>query len=467
MTTQNRTRGMKWLMLLISPMQRARALRNDESGQVFLVSGFMVFLCAIFLITTVNTSESVYRKIMIQNSVDAVTDTVVAWQARGVNLMQHLNNLHHEINAILYPIELLTCCTCIAQAATCVAGCALSVSIILSAAAPAVIAAAQVMRTVCLEICPLVDNIQFAVATIIYQIQQFIAGKWAVFALLSANNLARENGADGLEGAMKQYAGKNMWAVFRDSAARLGADVNHIDPFVIQEHWSNPRNVYTAYQQNMLMIFPLFTMPFMELSYYENLFDNSSNFKEIDTSVFLGMRRVDDDDSHPWNLDKGTVETCATSIPTLNCTCPVPNNPQSPDDPEGENSFSGEENDWGWQDSYWVGHPKYITMMTAVRDVVNGVGGFGRKPGGLESTATYDEETGRLVSYKRIPARRGWYFAPGEYPNMDNPAYMAIASGQVEGEATPTTPDFRGNAAGGLIPVHIIDQPATDIMIYH
>ncbi|MDA0322187.1 MAG: hypothetical protein O2923_05660, partial [Verrucomicrobia bacterium] len=422
---------------------------------------------AIFLITTVNTSESVYRKIMVQNAVDAATDTVVAWQARGVNFMQHLNNLHYQINAILHPVELLTCCTCMVQGPTCVAGCALLYTLFGTAAGVALMAVAEVLRPVCLDICPLVDNVQFGIATILYQLQQFIAGKWAVFALISANNLARENGADSLESAMKKYAEKNIWAVFRDSAAQIGADINHIDPFVIQNQWDPPRNVYKAYRDNMLSSLPAFTMPFMELNYYENLFDNNSDFEEIDTSIFLGMRRVDDDTGFPWNLNESTVETCATTIPTLRCTSCPPTPTGSPDDPEGENSFSGEENAWGWQDSYWVGHPKYITMMAAVREMANGVGGFGRKPLGLESEAFYDDVTGRLTHYRRIPARRGWYFAPGEAPSMNNPAYMGLASGQVEGEAVPSTPDMKGNAAGGLIPIHIIGRPATDLMIYH
>jgi hypothetical protein len=453
------------LRVLLSPMHRARALRNDESGQVFLVSGFMMFLCAIFLITTVNTSESVYRKIMIQNAVDSVTDTVVAWQARGVNLMQHLNNLHYEINAIIHPIELLTCCTCVPQPVTCAGGCALVATLFGAAIGAGLMLAAEVMRVICMDVCPVVDNVQFVIATIIYQLQQFVAGKWAVFAMLAANNLARENGAHSLESSMEDYAEKNLWGVFVEAAADIGANINHIDPYVIQAQWSNPRNVYEAYRQNIVFL-PVYAMPFMELNYYEHLFDNSSNFKEIDTSVFLGLRRIDDDDSFPWNLDQDTIETC-TSVPQLRCVSCPPTPAGTADDPEGENSFNGEQNEWGWQDSYWVGFPKYITMMTAISEKKNGVGNFGRKPGGLESEAVYDDVTGRLESYRRIPARRGWYFAPGEFPSMNNPAHMALASGQCEGSVAPNTEDMRGNAAGGLIPVHIIGRPGTDIMIYH
>ncbi|MDA1087281.1 MAG: hypothetical protein O2901_09735, partial [Verrucomicrobia bacterium] len=424
----------------------------------------------IFLITTVNTSESVYRKIMVQNAADAATATVVAWQARGVNLMQHLNNLHYEINAILYPIELVTCCTCLTQAPTCAAGYALSLTLFGLVPGQIMMGVAEyLLKPICLKVCPLVDNVQFGIATAFYMMQQIIAGKWATFALISANSLARENGADALLPAMKKYADQNIWAVFRDAAADIGADVNHIDPYVIQTQWSDQRNVYTAYHQNMLKIFPIFTMPFMELNYYENLFHNNSHYKEIDDSIFLGMKRVDDDSGFPWKLSKSTVETCATNIPTVNCSgAPTPPfESPSLDDPQLTNPFSDEENDWGWQDSYWVGHPKYITMMTGLGEVTHGVGRFGRKPIGRESKAFYDEKTGKLTKYRRIPAKRGWYFAPGDYPNMNNPAHMALASGQAEGQAVPHTSDMKGNARGSLIPVHIIGKPGADMMIYH
>lgn len=112
------------LLFFLQPIARARGLRQNDSAQVLLMTAFMAFALAVFMIHSLNASQSVYRRIAVQNAADAAADASAAWQARGINMLQTLNNAHYVMNAILYLPIIRICCCCseaIAMCAACVA----------------------------------------------------------------------------------------------------------------------------------------------------------------------------------------------------------------------------------------------------------------------------------------------------------------------------------------------------------
>ncbi len=103
-----------FIRICTSPMARARALRSDDRGQVMLLSGMMVFVVLIMTIFTFDTGKAIYNRIIAQNAVDSAADAAALWQARGCNLLQHLNNLHYNVNVAIYILESAALISCVA-----------------------------------------------------------------------------------------------------------------------------------------------------------------------------------------------------------------------------------------------------------------------------------------------------------------------------------------------------------------
>ncbi len=108
-----KNRAVRLLLFLVSPMERARGLRRNDSAQALLLSGFMAFLLVVFMIFAMNASEEIYRRLQIQNASDAAADVAALWQARGVNMVQSLDNAHYVFNAALYLPMILICVHCL------------------------------------------------------------------------------------------------------------------------------------------------------------------------------------------------------------------------------------------------------------------------------------------------------------------------------------------------------------------
>lgn len=433
-------------------LRRLRQLRRDDSAQMFLLSGIMVFLCAIFLIVTVNTSDTIYRRIQIQNAVDSATDTAVMWQARGLNLMQHLNNIHWLINSVAYPLEIIACCCCAAESIVYYTGQVLEAIPYTYAVGVVMVELADlVLETACIDICPVIDDAQFEIAKVIYDAQQIVACLWPATALIAANSMAQANGADPLVAGLTDYVETAVFGAFSGVTGELGVDISLIDPnnHVIE---NGDRTIFTAFCQNVMDAIPLYAMPFMELNWYERIFDQISHYSTSDLATFLGIHRVDDSEDYPWYLSEDTIEGC-TSIPT--------HTGETPD-------LDSDDNEWGWQDSYWVGHPKYMTWVVASTNCPGGLLGWGAPPEDeTRPDVVYDEATGGVISHSGVPAKPAWYMAPSGFLSMDRPPMMGLASGQVDGELVDHREDMDAVAEGHLIPVQIIGHKGTDFGIYH
>jgi hypothetical protein len=102
-------RAASFFKFLVRPIDRARGLRRDDSAQALLLTGLMAFLLAVFMLYAVNASETIYRRVQIQNASDAAADAAALWQARGMNMLQSLNNIHYIVDASTY-IPMITIC---------------------------------------------------------------------------------------------------------------------------------------------------------------------------------------------------------------------------------------------------------------------------------------------------------------------------------------------------------------------
>jgi len=81
--------------VLRSTYRRSRALPRDDKAQVLILTGFMTFVAAIMAVATITSGQMIYDRIRAQNAVDAAADTFAAFQARGLNAAQHLNDVHY------------------------------------------------------------------------------------------------------------------------------------------------------------------------------------------------------------------------------------------------------------------------------------------------------------------------------------------------------------------------------------
>ena len=71
-------------------------IRNDTAS-VTLLSGAMAFVVSLLALLSVHVGHSVQKRMVTQNAVDSAADAAALWQARGVNMIQHLNDQHYTL----------------------------------------------------------------------------------------------------------------------------------------------------------------------------------------------------------------------------------------------------------------------------------------------------------------------------------------------------------------------------------
>ncbi|TFH17059.1 MAG: hypothetical protein E4H02_03910 [Lentisphaerales bacterium] len=181
-----------FIRICTSPMARARALRSDDRGQVMLLSGMMVFVVLIMTIFTFDTGKAIYNRIIAQNAVDSAADAAALWQARGCNLLQHLNNLHYNVNVAIYILESAALISCVAAP--------------LLNLIPFVGAALSQAACVICKTAPTLDQAQEEFATAVMKAQKIISKVFPALAFLYGNVCAMGSGADKLIGTVSGYA---------------------------------------------------------------------------------------------------------------------------------------------------------------------------------------------------------------------------------------------------------------------
>lgn len=164
--------------------------RKGKVGQVLLPAVLLAFSLALTALVVFDLGLTIERRILAQNAVDAAADMAALWQARGCNLLQHLNNMHWQLNSVFYVAEMAALAACM-QAAGSVA----------------IVGGAGETCALCLlcKQAPYVDKAQEETSAALLKMADGITKSWPVMIETMANKVAKENGADLLAAVLPEY----------------------------------------------------------------------------------------------------------------------------------------------------------------------------------------------------------------------------------------------------------------------
>ncbi|HBA83004.1 MAG TPA: hypothetical protein DCZ95_02815 [Verrucomicrobia bacterium] len=374
----------KMFGILLLPLQRARALRADDRGQVVLLAGMIAFLIAIMGLVTLDTAKGIHNRITAQNAVDSAADAAALWQARGCNLLQHLNNLHYDTNVAVYILE--------ANALGACAAAAILKAFVLTYAAG---------EAMCIPCClaPFMDRGQELFVEALMKMQSVIKDLFPVLAFAYANVSAYGSGADPFPEVVSQYASGLL--------NQIGIDVPGLGEIV--------GSVGSA-----LDWVPLYAMPL----------DPDSLSLQVEEKECGELEA-------PWHFPEYIAAPMATVGRVACAECFQYDLPD----------------DWGWKDSYYYGNPGFMTWLAGKKEQGELLG-MGDLTWFNAESRTYQQmrDTHSKTLYKG-DIRTGDASAA-----LKIPAFMGIASSQVEGEPVISKGD--ANASPRLITVHL--PPDTD-----
>ncbi len=406
--------------LLLKPFVKMQNLRSDEHGSVLLLTGMMAFVAAIFALMAMDTSQAIYNRIIVQNSVDAAADAAALWQARGCNMVQNLNNYHYEANMFFAQTE-----------ATALNACSLAAVLEAGKLLPPIselcAAAKEVVCFVCRS-APVWDDAQNLTAAGILTEQKLITASIPFIALTAANDAAQGSGADEL------IASVNTW--LNQSTASIGFPLPDLSS--ISSALSNILGKFG------ITVYALPLDP---------------------TSLELGVQPTSGSGS-PWEFGPCTLEVDIGQMPEIGCGLKDPSLDFGPEEQHPRN--------WGWrQDQYYVGQPGFMTWIAGKTNQTELAGlGFLRW---LNPNPAPPGEIPYWMNQSNLPMYKDSVMASSE---LVIPAFIAFASSQVDGSPgtkwngvgvdaseTPRPP----NAYPYLIPVYlpVVNKPASDLLIYH
>ncbi len=383
--------------LLSLPLRRARALRDDERGNVLVLSGMMAMLAAFFAIISVDTSEAIYNRIISQNAVDSAADAAALWQARGCNLLQQLNNIHYAGNEFFAAAEDMALSACV------LAGVADLI--------PGGQVVSQALCPVCRMAKPINDG-QGVFSEVILGTQKVVTVFIPFTALLAANDAAQGSGADDALATAANYLSQLL--------GKFGIPV--------------PGDLLSGIAGTLSDAgFTVYALPLDP------------------TSLGLGASEKEGD-SYPWQYPSGIIGAgayySAVGVGVLACGLDPPD---------------------GWSDSYYEGHPGFMTWIAGKnqRDELLGMGDLAWLNGGSNAPSVHHK-----FMNQDSPAMYRQSVHRSDNP-LVIPAFIAIASSQVQGDTVVAKGP--ANAYGTLMPVYapFINQAASDLIpfppltIYH
>jgi len=384
--------------------KRIRHFRRDERGNVVLLSGVMVFMIAIFTVATIDASVMIRHRIIAQNAADTAADSAALWQARGLNLVQHLNNLHRLINKIATGIQSVGCIGCTASPALLVAS---KIPLTAAVGEPAY----QAACVACIA-CPWVDVVQEYVAKGINIIQKGINYSFPIVAFLRANTNAKASEADPLLSAFPLYVANGVEGLLPDYIG--GAVPNNLDA-----------NTISAKIIQALSGVPIYAYPL--------------NAKQ----VLLSLKEKKGK-KYPWKTPKGVAKAWQVAAQVGRVACGASASGTAIN--KGMIKMQGK--DWGYQSKFYWGNPGFLTWI-AGKSMLNeddkyyGVGL--RDAIWLNSDqATVDPEDINL-----------WYTGSALAPDEGHivSPVLGIASAHVEGSVVRSGKVKPPDAVGHLIPV--------------
>ena len=394
--------------LLLKPFVKARHLRSDDNGNVMLLSGMMAFLFAIFALIATDTSQAIYNRIIVQNSVDAAADAAALWQARGCNMLQNLNNYHYEANSFFAKTE-----------ANALNACALAALLEPLRYLPYVGTAAGYLKDylVCpaCKSAPIWDDAQNTIAYGILTEQKWVVTTIPYIALAAANDAAQGGGADELLRSASAYGSNFTASIGLPSIDLTGA---------------------ASALSSLLNRFGL-TIYALPLDY---------------KSLELGVKPISGSDS-PWKFGPCSAEIIIGETPVIGCGLKGPTLDRGPERQYTVTYINGKEDKWGWHDDqYYVGHPGYMTWIAGKTNqptVLGFLNWLNPNPAATNEVAYWLNQSG-------LPMYNGAVLSSS---SLEIPAYIAFASSQVDGKPGTKWGGLVGNSSDNyaypyLIPVY-------------
>jgi hypothetical protein len=397
--------------------KKLRQLRGDESGSVLLLSGMMSFLIAIMAMYAVDTSQAVYNRITSQNAADSAAETAALWQARGLNVEQQLNDFHYIFNETLFGVEwgLLASCVgadaAVANYVSAVACCASLVGAVFSGGSccediPSDFDDAQNMCELCKQALP-ENQYQSTVSSQILEAQQGISDFFPALEVLFASQAAQETGADPVLNVIPAY---------------LSSAVSGLAPFNLPTSLPSVPNLPSSLE--------LYAMPMDPTSVSLNVEQESGEYWPWIWS-FLGP---DAGESDQYVLEAGAAAdwlvaegACATVFVYLS--------------PDGDNPTS-----WGWSDSYYIGHPGYMTWVAGKTNETE-LAGLGDLRW-LNPNSSAPSEVSYMMGQSNLP----WYTGSATGSSiLQIPAFVGITSSQVEGTGVTAEDESLVSELGNII----------------
>jgi hypothetical protein len=384
-------------------LERILALRKDTSGSALLLSGTMMFLVVMTVVLNGDMNKAVYERIVAQNAVDSAAEAAALWEARGCNVIQHLNNIHYEGNKILFIAESASLVSCAASVFSVVAV-NVAKPFAWTSAYAAAVAATFVTCTLCVP-APKIDKAQEYFAKAINKFQEIASTVFPILAVGYANQLALKSGGDNLIEVVPQYlasvldAGGVPWGGAEDVLSNLGSLPAPLDSIT-------------------LAAFPW------------TIIGDDTFFK-------LGVKPKEGE-GLPWKTPDWWNEMANIAYEAGKAACSG--------GWEGAGVYQAAMGDgadpWGWTDKYYQGNPGYMTWMAGKvsQDEVAGLGALRwlRVKEGATFTDTNAMYSGEILNPDILKV----------------PAFIALASSQVEG--TPVISYTESvDSKGKIIPVYL------------
>jgi hypothetical protein len=381
--------------------KKVRQLRGDESGSVLLLSGMMAFVMAIMVLYSMDTSQVIYNRITAQNAADSAAETASLWQARGLNVIQQLNDFHYLFNETLFGVEMGELATCVAADAAVikwgadVACCASLVGAVLSGgscctAIPGDFRNAQSLCKICKKALP-ENKYQVSASKQILNTQQLISQFWPALEVVFASQAAQQSGADPALKVIPNWAGGAIAKILPVSLPTSMPSVPNL-PSVLTPYALPLTSVSLNVEQKPGKYWP------WRWSFTGTMVD-----EKILTDI---VAPVD------WGIGE---LTCATVFVFLSPEGDIPGSAGGP---------------WGWKDSYYIGHPGYMTWVAGKTNETElaGLGNISWLNPASSPPADVNYWLGQ--SNVRMFNASG---AIASSPTMKIPAMIGLASSQVEG----------------------------------
>ncbi|HTB84892.1 MAG TPA: hypothetical protein VK742_14645 [Candidatus Sulfotelmatobacter sp.] len=408
-------------MDLFSLEKKIRQLRGDDSGSVLLLSGMMAFVMAIMVLYSLDTSQVIYNRITSQNAADSAAETAALWQARGLNVIQQLNDFHYVFNETLFGVEFgeLTACvgadTAVIKWGNDVACCASLVGAVITGgscceAIPGDFKNAQSLCNICKQAIP-ENQYQVSTAKQILDTQQLISEFWPALEVVFASQAAQQSGADPALNAIPSWMGGAVSKVLPVSLPISMPSLPNL-PSALTPYALPMTSVSLNVEQKPGKYWP-WRWSFL-----------GPNFGYVDELALTDVAAP---------LDWGIGEVaCSLVFVFLSPQGDIPGSLGGP---------------WGWKDSYYIGHPGYMTWVAGKTNEME-LAGLG-KLAWLNPSSSPPAEVNYWLGQSNVQMFNA--SAAISSSTLQIPAVIGLASSQVEGTGVTAEDESLVSELGTMI----------------